>query len=62
MGYWEQIGVENARAAERRARMNPTLRAAKDAGGTAALIAVNLALWAVLLGVPLVTVWQWLAG
>lgn len=39
MGYWEQIGVENMRHRERRAKMNPIRRKVQD-------FLVNLGIWA----------------
>lgn len=46
MGYWEQIGEENRRYRERRARMHPRQRAIRDAIGYALLAAACTALWA----------------
>lgn len=49
MGYWEQIGEENRRHRERRARMPPRQRAIRDAVGYALLVAACIALWAQIL-------------
>lgn len=49
VGYWEQIGEDNRRHAEARARMNPRWRALQGRAGSAVVLALSTALWTITL-------------
>lgn len=60
MGYWEQIGVENMRHAERQARKSPSRRRLESLAEWVLVVTVSLILWGVQLLPLIVWIVQWL--
>lgn len=58
MGYWEQIGVDNQRHRERRARMRLAERRIRDIGGMVLVTGASMALWALMLAPVAVLAWR----